>query len=109
MSAIKGKVFAVDMDGTLAENAEFWKGEHQDPKGDIIDIINDLYDVGAVIIIHTSRREVDRIITEAWLRDNKVKYHALVMEKVKADYYIDDKAVNIKNIWQLQQKIFEKN
>lgn len=43
------------------------------------------------IVIYTARPEYMRAATELELTMNKIKYHSLVMEKMKADYYIDDR------------------
>lgn len=103
MSETSRRTFAVDLDGTLCENALFWRGEEGEPKQEVIDLVNELYDAGNVIIINTSRREEDRPMTVKWLSEHGVKYHAMVMEKVKADYYIDDKALNVEDVWKLKK------
>jgi len=46
------------------------------------------------IILYTSRWGIDRYITEQWLAENQIPYHALLMDKPFATKYIDDKAVN---------------
>jgi hypothetical protein len=105
MSKINCRVIAVDLDGVLVENLEFWKGFIGKPIQKNIDIVNQLYDGGDVIIIYTSRREVDRDITEFTLKKYKVKYHCLVMEKLPADIYLDDKALNSNEIEKLCENI----
>ena len=57
------------------------------------------------IIIHTSRYEEDREVTEKWLNDNDVIFDKLIMGKPKADLYIDDKAVNIAELKAWLEKI----
>jgi len=85
-------LLAVDLDGTLCEG-EFWgKGEPK-PKQDMINKIEKLYKQGHHIIIYTARRRNYYQETEAWLIKNKVWYHALSMEKMGADLYIDDKSI----------------
>lgn len=92
------QIIAVDIDGTLFERFDFLTGESFEPNYDIIHYVNRLYDSGGYIIIYTSRLERDRLATEYSLKKHGLKYHALVMEKLKADLYIDDKALNVEDI-----------
>ena len=87
------RVFAVDLDGVLCEEGD-WSPEGiitRKPKPENIALINSLFDQGNIIIIYSARREEDRPYTEAWLKAHKVKYHALVLEKLPFDYYIDER------------------
>lgn len=71
------KVIAVDIDGTALEHP---------------DKVNDLYlRKDTVVILHTSRPEFLREKTVKELQERGILYNALVMDKLKADYYIDDK------------------
>lgn len=88
-------VIAVDLDGVLCEEGYWENYAKAFGIAENIEKINKLYDKGYVILIHTSRLEKDRAITTYWLKDHKVKYTALVMEKLRADYYIDDKNLSI--------------
>ena len=95
---VKNKLLiAVDIDDTLAKG-QYWGKEELEPIQEMIDLVNDLYIRGHHIIIHTARKEWWRTATEKWLQDNKIHYHALVMNKLPADYYIDDKAITPKEI-----------
>ena len=90
---------AVDIDGTLTNDSvgQWWTNSNISPNREAIEFINSLYKSGLTILIHTSRPEEARVLTEVWLKEHKVKYHALVMDKLPADVYIDDKAIgNIK-------------
>lgn len=72
------KVIAIDFDNTITETS--------------IGIVNDLFEnKNNFIVIYTSRSKTIRTKTENELSQLKVKYHALVMEKLRADVYIDDK------------------
>ena len=72
-------VIAVDFDGTASVNPE---------------AVNELYNLfGNVIIIHTARPSSIREQTIQELKELNINYHALVMDKFKADIYIDDKNV----------------
>jgi uncharacterized HAD superfamily protein len=71
------QVFAIDMDGTALDNSK---------------IVQELYEhPNHLIIIHTARSSSIRKETEAELRRHGIPYHALVMDKLRADVYIDDK------------------
>jgi len=94
---VKNKVkecslIAVDLDGTLCEG-EFWGEGEPLPKKDIIAKVKEMYFKGHHIHIHTARKEIYRPHTTAWLMKHRVWYHSLVMEKMPADLYIDDKTV----------------
>jgi len=90
--------YAVDLDGVLCEiTADTAIKDHIPIPGNI-DQINKYYDQGHTIIIHTSRRENLRTETEQWLNTYGVKYQALVMNKLKADYYIDDRNLLIEEL-----------
>jgi len=54
--------------------------------------VNKLYeDKSNFILIYTSRSHKIRKKTEKELKKLGIKYHALSMDKVRADIYIDDK------------------
>lgn len=86
-----GKLYSVDIDGILCKVTDYKQQLTAQPILDNITKVNKLYDDGQIIILHTARREADRSITIHWLAKNNVKYHAIVMGKLKADIYIDDK------------------
>jgi 7-cyano-7-deazaguanine synthase len=102
-----GKTYAIDLDGVIADTGpekfnptmsdeEVVKVYRQaKPNQTIITKINKLYDEGNVIFIHSSRYESDRELTEQWLAKNDVKYHRLILDKLRADYYIDDKNLSL--------------
>jgi len=77
-------VYAIDLDGTLMD-----KGQ---PIQRNINKCNELYEQkDTMVIIHTSRNETIRQRTEEYLKMNGIHYHLLVMNKLRADYYIDDR------------------
>ena len=54
--------------------------------------VNELYEnPNNFIVIHTSRSSKIRKNTELELLELGIQYHALVMDKIRADVYIDDK------------------
>ena len=84
-------IYAVDIDGTLCkEEHRWWEYNLAPPYEDAINKVNRLFSQGHQIIIHTARPEKDRLVTEAWLDKHKVRYHQLVMDKPRADIYIDN-------------------
>ena len=71
------KVIAVDYDKTASDYPEK---------------VNALYeDKNNLIVIHTARSSSIRAETEAELHAKGIRYHALVMDKLRADVYVDDK------------------
>lgn len=99
-----GKRFVFDIDGVIAG---FRKGLDYDsapPNEPMIKIINKLYDMGNEIILHTARGYVTGIdwkdVTERQMKDWGVKYHELHFGKPNADYYIDDKSLEMKKLYE---------
>ena len=94
--------YVIDIDGTICTNTGGDYNEAQ-PIQERIDRINQLYDEGNTIIFHTARgmgrsknnsliaHRLFYYLTEAQLKDWKVKYHKLFMGKPSGDIYIDDK------------------
>lgn len=89
-----------DLDGTLCTET---KGEYimAKPMQDRIFVVNDLFDAGHTIVIHTGRHWDNLQFTYSQLALWGVKYHALVMGKPTADYIVDDKAVDFDKIKEL--------
>jgi uncharacterized HAD superfamily protein len=92
--------FAVDMDGILCENCPIEKRDTAKPYKNNIGIVNSLYDKGYVVIIHTGRSWAYYDQTTAWLKRHGVKYSELVMGKVVAHYYIDDRNSTLEEVYQ---------
>lgn len=87
---VRGKLIAVDLDGTLS-TGRFWEGEPT-PKREMIDKVWEWYRKGAHIIINTAREPRHYMITHAWLIKHDVPFHGICMaKKPSADYYIDDR------------------
>lgn len=104
------RVLLVDIDGVLACTSEQLAHQYElarngkfkelqeayiiaSPKAESIKKLNELYDKGDDIVLWTSRHEEDRLLTKKWLRKYGVKYHILLMDKIPADYYIDDRGL----------------
>jgi len=99
------KKFVIDIDGVLNDKFK-WSYEDSfyrrakmlmaiNPQKDMIKKVNEIYDQGHQIILHTSRLWHDFRMTTKWLKKHKVKYHTLIMAKPIGNYYIDDKNITM--------------
>lgn len=101
----KYNTFVIDIDDTICftKNRDF---DNSTPNQQVINKINELYDIGWKIILFTARggkscntleeKELKyRAITENWLQKHNVKYNELMFGKPNADYYVDDKNISI--------------
>jgi uncharacterized HAD superfamily protein len=59
--------------------------------------IKKLIDSYYIIYLYTAREKKYARVTLDWLYNNKVPYHKVFFDKVRADYYIDDKAIRFTN------------
>ena len=105
-------IYCFDLDDTIcvprhgAKNSQEKYGE-ADSVPVIISKINSIYDAGHQVIIFTARRmlthegnlesiEIDvGDITRNWLCEHNVRYNKLIFGKPYADFYVDDKAINL--------------
>lgn len=95
-----------DIDGTLCTNTN-GKYREAKPYPEMIRLVNELYDNGWYIIIHTARGggkfdgKIGLInkqwyaVTQGQLISWGVKYHELHLGKILSDFYIDDKALRV--------------
>ncbi len=94
-----GKLFVFDIDGVIALKREDLDYGQAMPNERMIKIINSLYDMGNRIVLFTARGYVTKIdwrpTTEKQMKDWGVKYHELHMGKPNADYYVDDKFLDL--------------
>ena len=100
-------IVAVDLDGTLSEGQCFTDLDciMAKPKQDVIDKVNDLnLKKYCFIVIHTARKEFLRNATVYWLKKHEIRYNCLEMGKLWATYYIDDRAINVKDFMKGGQK-----
>lgn len=103
------KSYCIDIDGVIAQHngiCKTCKYESSTPIKENIEKINKLYDEGNIIKYFTARGMGTyddslelasarwKEFTEFQLKLWECKYHKLIMGKVSADYYIDDKAIN---------------
>jgi len=70
-------VIAIDLDGTLSKFPEKVNQLYENPSN--------------FIVIYTARSSAIREMTEKELQVLQIRYHALVMDKLRADIYVDDK------------------
>ncbi len=95
-------IYCFDIDGTICtQNGDGMNYADAQPIPDTIGRINRLHDKRNKIILHTARGSetgIDwRQLTEMQLKGWGVRYDELYFGKPAADYYVDDKAVNIKD------------
>lgn len=94
------KTYCIDIDGTICTNTEGFYKEAK-PYLERISQVNKLYDNGSKIIYFTARGSTTGIdwskVTKAQLDEWGCKYHELIFNKPFADYYIDDKSLDLFN------------
>jgi len=92
--------YCFDIDGTICTMQEDHNYVNAQPFTDVVSKINDLYERGHTIILMTARGNGSGIdwqdITRKQVNEWGIKHHKLsVGKKPGADFYIDDKAINI--------------
>lgn len=98
-----GKQFVFDIDGVVAAFNPDLTYDTSGPNERMIRIINQLYDAGNRIVLFTARgyktgidwSEVTKEQMDRW----GVKYHELKFGKPNADYYIDDKMLDMNTLY----------
>ena len=103
----KIKTYVFDIDGTIVTDTQ---GDYSSalPVTRVVSKVNSLYSKGHQIILMTARGMTSKKdytdFTENQMKEFGIKYHQLIMnKKPKADFYIDDKAVNVVD-WLNQEK-----
>lgn len=95
------KTFVFDIDGVICNNVEDCNYYNALPIRTTINLINKLFE-NNYIILFTARGTLTEIdwseVTKQQLKKWKVKYHQLKFGKPAANYYIDDKFVNINQL-----------
>ena len=84
------KNFLIDIDGTICDDIP-----NEEPErmvdcavyADALEVINKWYDEGHIITFFSSRTEVHREITEAWLLKHGFRYHGLLLGKPRGGNY----------------------
>ena len=94
---------AIDVDGTVADtvDVDFSKVEKdQDelmkakPVKGALKAVKKLFAEGHKIVFHTSRDYSSKEVTKKWLEKHGFPFHHIECEKLVAQVYIDDRAVN---------------
>lgn len=97
-----GKTFVFDIDGVIALFNESLKYDESMPNRKVIDFVNKLYMQGNKIVLFTARGYKTGIdwkeVTEKQMREWNVKYHELKFGKPDADFYIDDKMLDLNDL-----------
>lgn len=84
------KNYLIDIDGTVCDDIPNEEPERMltaKVYPDALETLNKWYDEGHIICFFTSRTEEHREYTEIWLRENKFKYHSLLMGKPRGGNY----------------------
>jgi len=90
-------IFAIDLDGVLCDiSPSYTNYPVAKPIEQNIRKLKLLYSQGHRIIIYTSRPEIDTEVTKKWLNEHLIPYDELRMGKPRADVYVDDLSVPIK-------------
>lgn len=95
------KIYVFDIDNTICSEERTMEKIFATPKQNVIDVLNKKYDEGNRIILYTARSWDAYKATEYWLKTNGVKYHLLMCGKIIYDHWIDDRALNVKDINEL--------
>lgn len=94
-----GKRFVFDIDGVIARLEPNNNYALSAPNEPMIQVVNQLYDMGNQIILFTARGYVTgkdwSDTTKKQLAAWGVKYHELHFGKPNADYYVDDKFIDM--------------
>jgi len=84
------KNYLIDIDGTVCDDIPNEEPERMvtaQVYPDALETLNRWYDQGHIITFFTSRTEAHRVVTEAWLKEHKFKYHGLLMGKPRGGNY----------------------
>ena len=86
-------IYCFDLDGVLVTETKTGDYSDSQPIPDAISKLREFYD-DHTIIIHTARSYDWLGHTQKQLSEFDIPHDLLVMAKPKADYYIDDRAIN---------------
>jgi len=114
------KIIVVDIDGTIAntEHRKHWVASKpknwaawnagmslDTPHADIVELLDMFAARGDRIILCSGRGEETRAVTEQWLADNNIYYHALYMRAEKD--YRKDSIVKVELLEQIRSDYCE--
>lgn len=96
------RTFCFDIDGVVASLVPDNRYDRATPISDNIEVINALYKQGHEILLFTARGSKTGIdwtaLTGKQMREWGVKYHQLLFGKPSADYYIDDRLLDMNQL-----------
>ena len=99
----RDKKLCFDIDGVIATITPDNDYSKAAPARNVINLINELYDNGNKIILFTARGSETGLdwknLTENQMKTWGVRYHELKFGKPGADIFIDDRALNIKDLF----------
>jgi len=99
------KRFVFDIDGVIARLEPNNEYDNAKPNENMIAVINKLFELGNYIVLYTARGYVTGIAwsatTKKQLESWRLQYHELHFGKPNADYYIDDKMIDMGLLLQL--------
>jgi CMP-N-acetylneuraminic acid synthetase len=100
-----GQRFVFDIDGVIAQFNPDLDYANALPNERMVSVIRKLYEAGNEIILHTARGYVTgvdwRETTEQQLKRFGLPYHELHFGKPNADYYVDDKMLDMNDLLEL--------
>lgn len=82
----------IDLDGTILEEKIRAEKYTAMPLPGAVEAVNELYEMGHMIVIYSARTDSDLELTREQLSKFGVKYHHLVLGKPTGDIFIDDRA-----------------
>ena len=92
---------AVDVDRTLTtgDGTPWWEDAlGAEPNERAVALVGELYSRGHTIIVWTARPWWVAGETAGWLTAHGIRYHGLRMSKGSSDVYLDDKAVDTRDL-----------
>lgn len=91
----RGKVFLIDIDGTLCTGNAYTPEEclNAKPISEVIAKVNEIWH-REFVVIYTAREDDLIPATLEWLRINKVRFHAISNNKIPG-ILVDDRAITI--------------
>jgi len=96
----KALIVGVDIDGTLCEGDAYTPEQVllAVPRWEVIDKVEELYRT-KYIVLSTARRIELAEATLLWLNKYNIPYHAIDFRKTAVDVLIDDRAINVENLF----------
>ena len=88
------KAWFVDIDGILTNETKGWDFANRTPNLKNIARVRLLYEQGNWIVLWSSRRSIDRNVTNNWLNKFNVPRHALLLDKPPFAISVDDLNMN---------------